>query len=93
MQVTRDGKQRRTESEWRQILSRQKRSGLSLREFARKESLPLASLQRWNRRLASAATTQPPKPDFVNVTPARTAPPPWQAEVELPNGTVLRFQG
>ena len=91
MHVTRDGKQRRTESEWRQILFRQIRSGLSLREFARKESLPLASLQRWNRRLAKVVGPQPS--DFVDLTPTPVAPSPWQAEVELPNGTILRFQG
>jgi len=91
MQVTRDCKRRRTESEWQEIISRFRASGLSLRAFARKKSLPEASLQRWNRRLA--ATVSPSQPDFVDVTPALSAASTWQAEIEFPNGLVFRLRG
>lgn len=91
MQVTSDGKRRRSASEWESLVSRFRESGLSLREFSRRESVSLGSLQRWNRRLAEA--TAPQQAGFVDVTPGSVAPSPWQAEIELPNGVIVRLRG
>jgi hypothetical protein len=89
MQVMSNGRVRRTAAEWREILSRWERSGLSPREFCRKQELQLSSFQRWQQKLNGS----PRNNDFVALTPA---PPPttaWTLEVTLPNGSKLHFQG
>lgn len=92
MQVTRDGKQRRSKAEWKEVVSQYRHSGLNLHDFAKQQSISLASLQRWNRRLGADA--QPRQSDFVDVTPAPKAiSSSWQAEIELPGGVVLRLRG
>lgn len=88
MHLTRDGKQRRSKAEWAELVGRCRQSGLSLREFARQEKIPLGSLQRWNRRLTDELPT-----DFVDVTPARPTSSDWQVELELPGGLTLRLRG
>lgn len=65
-------------------LDAQARSGLSLREFARREGLDVQRLDRWRRRL-KAATGQT-RPTFVEVSPRPAA----VVEVVLLCGRVLR---
>ena len=89
MQNSPSGRKRRTESEWTSIVARQRESGLSLREFAKQHDVPVGSLQRWRRRLSPSETA-----DFVEVSPSSApAAPEWQAEIVLPNGTILRLRG
>ena len=89
MQSNSTGYKRRTKSEWSSIVTRQRESGLSLREFAKQHDVSLGSLQRWRRRLSSTEPT-----DFVEVAAPDPQPTPaWQAEIILPNGTILRLRG
>jgi hypothetical protein len=88
MRITRDGKKRRTEAEWTELLSRLERSGLSLREFAEQEKVSVGSLQRWRGRLAASSGEQ-----FVEVSPASAPHLDWHAEIQLPSGTILRLRG
>jgi hypothetical protein len=94
MQLMSNGRVRRTEIEWREILTRWKKSGLSPVEFCKKEALRLTSFHRWQERLGvELAPVQ-----FVPVTPRAEAPAvrtagSWTLEVSLPNGVQLRFQG
>lgn len=85
MQVSSNGKVRRSEREWREIFSRFARSGLSRREFCSKEKINLNSFQRWSGRLAV-----PGKSEFIDVTPAQESTSSWAVEVELANGTIVR---
>lgn len=96
MRTTRDGKQRRTQREWAELVARFRQSGLTLKAFAERENLSLGSLQRWNRRLGGEAQC-----DFIDVTP-QTPPTPngssqagsdWDLELELPSGLTLRLRG
>ena len=89
MQVTPNGRARRAEGEWRQIVSRWERSGQSGRDFCRKEGIQLSSFHRWRRRLLRASVES----DFVTVTPVPPATPTWTLEVTLPSGGTLRFRG
>jgi len=91
MRLTRDGKQRRSESEWQALVSRLQQSGLSLREFAKQESICEASLQRWHRRLSSKPTVS--QAEFVDVTPRSTEADTWRAEIEFPGGVIFRLRG
>jgi hypothetical protein len=82
---------RRTASEWREILARHGRSGLSIEAFCARESLSRSSFHRWRERLAVAGAVPG---SFVELTaPSVSAPSPWTVELELPAGIVLRVRG
>jgi len=92
MQALSNGRVRRTEEEWRELIARFRKSGLGAREYCRKERLKLSSLQRWQARLKDLGVRQ----DFVTVVPPSASTRPshaWTVEVTLPDGTRLRFQG
>jgi hypothetical protein len=48
-------RRRRSESAWREIVSRQEQSGLTIQEFCEREGLKAASLYGWRVRLRQAA--------------------------------------
>lgn len=82
---------RRTESEWLEILRRFESSGLTSREFCRRERLSLSSFQRWRSRLGSVE-----RAEFVELVPASPTAVPisaWSLDIALPNGVQLRFRG
>jgi len=83
---------RRTEKQWREILGRFEASGLSSREFCKREGLTVSSLQRWRSRCGRAAV-----PQFVELTPSSATPATpstgWALELELPDGVRLRLRG
>ena len=92
MRVMSNGRVRRTEGEWRELLSRCDREQLSAREFCRREKVQVSSFLRWQHRLAEGSH----RADFITVTKeASHAAPlaPWTLEVTLPNGHKLRIQG
>ena len=93
MQVKSNGHVRRTEIEWRELITRWQASGQGVVEFCRVQEIQLSSFQRWRQRLAQASATN----DFVAVTPAPRALEPtvatWSLELTLPNGCTLRFRG
>jgi hypothetical protein len=90
MQKLSNGRVRRTPEEWQQLVKRFSASGLSQREFCRREMINVESLNRWYRRL-----TTPAQPEFVEVTPSAEdrSSSPWAVEVELESGTVVRIRG
>ena len=92
MQLMSNGKVRRTDSEWREILSRWKKSGLEPEEFCRKQDLRISSFRRWQERLGGDSGQTPFVPVRVE-SPSPTPTPAWTLEVALPNGVHLRFQG
>ena len=92
MQVMSNGRVRRSDVEWRELLSRYDQSGLSAREFCRKEAVQVTSLLRWQQKLTGPSA----RDEFVSVVTTPTTTPsvsPWTAEVILPNGITLRIQG
>lgn len=89
MQVTSNGRVRRSPAEWRKLVSRFQGSEQSCREFCRKEKVNVASFQRWQKRLAQSRQL----PEFVEVAPVRDNSSSWAVEVELTDGTVLRLRG
>jgi transposase-like protein len=89
MQVTSNGRVRRSEAEWSEILRRFADSGLSRAEFCRREGLIASSFKRWQRKLETVALAR-----FVEITPSvPTSCESWEVEVSLPNGTRLQFRG
>ena len=82
---------RRDRKQWTEIVKRFESSGLSTRDFCRREGLASSSLQRWRLRLGSVAT-----PEFVEIVPetaSSTSSADWSLDVSLPNGVSLRFEG
>jgi transposase-like protein len=89
MQVLSNGRCRRTEAEWRQVLARYRKSGQTGREFCRQEGIQASSFQRWRRRLERSASPV----DFVTLTPAPVEAKERSLEMTLPGIGTLRFQG
>jgi hypothetical protein len=87
MRVSSNGRVRRSQDEWREIITRFAGSGLGEREFCRQEKINKNSFERWQKRLG--ATEQS---DFVDVTPIlQESSSSWAVEVELANGTIVRI--
>jgi len=85
-------RKRRSRAEWTEILSRFASSGLTTREFCRRERLSLSSFQRWRSRLGSTIASA----EFVELVPTESVTAPatdWTIEIALPNGAQLRFRG
>ena len=79
---------RRTPAEIAHIVSQYHASGLSRRDFARRQSINLGSLARW-LRTSPPATAEPPK--FVRVVPAVAPTAPSWFELALSDGRRLRI--
>ena len=94
MDALRSSRVRRRASEWRKLLSRFDRSGLSARAFCSRESINLATFQRWRKKFASTAPEEALKSDrFVEVASSEGFPAFWSIEFELPDGRILRVRG
>lgn len=94
MQASSNGKTRRSASEWREILDRFRRSGLSAREFCKRESLVVGTFHRWRDKLAESDGSGHRDAEFVEVVPSADAFAAfWSVEVELPDGRTLRIRG
>lgn len=96
MRVLADGRVRRTETEWRAVMERFERSGLSVSAFCRRAKLSRGSFETWRRRLADSPG---PSPAFVEWLPPSSAEPeagakggPGEFELSLPGGVVLRWK-
>lgn len=94
MNVLRNGKIRRTTTEWQELFHRFDRSGLAAPAFCKRESINLASFRRWQKRLNINATEPSADSDrFVEVAMSDAAAAFWSLEVELPDGRILRMRG
>jgi len=85
---------RRSRSEWRQIITEQEASGLSIAAFCREHDLCPQTLYGWRSRLAR---TEPAPPiAFVKVESSEETPvtdalaPAGELSVEFPSGATLR---
>lgn len=90
------------ETFWRDVVTRFRTSGLSVRAFCRREKLQESAFYFWRRTLVDRDGKIPAKsrptskratrPAFLPVTIRRDALPPTSGlTLELPSGAVLRF--
>lgn len=84
-------RRRRTEAQRRVLVERFTSSGVTLREFCRREGVSLSSLQRW-RALADDSSRAAEFVELVAQPPAGS-PSGWVVELTLPNGVSLRLRG
>ena len=78
------------ESYWQGVVARQKRSGLSIAAFCRKEQISAPSFYQWRRRLTNGSGSEP-APQFVPV--AITPPARTDFEIRLPGGVSVVAPG
>ena len=72
---------RRTRDEWRELVDRQRESGLSVSEFCRREQTTENSFYRWRRRLTEEVETR-----FVPLSITQRA----TVDIELPCGATVK---
>lgn len=93
-----------TDKEWRAILRRQERSGVSIAKFCAAEGLKEGAYYWWKKRLGGGApatkrSCRTRRPDFVEVQTAkfgggvRPVGDQWAVELELASGVVVRVRG
>jgi len=97
MRVLADGRVRRTEAEWRTLLERFEKSGLSMSAFCRRAKLPRGSFVKWRGRLAGRPSPSPAFVEWVAPSPAvveaeGSAGSSAEFELALPGGVVLRWK-
>lgn len=97
MRVLADGRVRRTETEWRSLLGRFEKSGLSMSAFCRRAKLPRSSFVKWRRRLAGKPSPSPAfvewvAPPVAAVEAEDVAGSAAEFELALPGGVVLRWR-
>ena len=84
-----EGRRRRSESEWRALVARQEKSGLSRAAFCRQEGISRQSFEQWRRRRESRSVSG----QFVELAVPREGGGRWEVELALPGGGVLRIRG
>ena len=94
MRVLADGRVRRTESEWRSIVTRYERSGLSESVFCQRSKLSRNTFLKWRRRFSKVAGTAPAFVEWMGPLEAAEQAPARVGEFELtlPGGVVLRWR-
>ena len=101
------GTARRSRAQWQALLARSARSGLSVAEFCRRESVSTASFYTWRKRLGAAVGQVPPAaaptcgPAFLELGAlgawgeagiAAGFGAGWEIELDLGAGAVLRLR-
>jgi len=92
----------RTPEQWQKIFKLYASSNLQINAFCKQQKLNTSSFYAWRKRLAdisfSPTTTNNEhktgdnQPDWVGISPAPiVAVLPWDIELSLPNGVILRM--
>ena len=88
----------RSEAEWRTIVQRFERSGLTRSEFCTREGVAASSLSKWRHQFGEGIHSRGDRAGFVEVLPpADTGTPDaalatGEAELALPGGVRLRWR-
>ena len=85
---------RRSAKEWRAIVSRFERSGLTTGAFCASESLAPSTFSLWRRKLRRSAEGSGVNgaARFVELADSPVSSPVWDAELDLGEGVVLRLR-
>jgi hypothetical protein len=87
----------RSRSQWQALIARAEDSELSVTAFCRRESVSTASFYTWRNRLRPVTTPAPAAVDsgFIDLgtlDPAKESSGPWEIELDLGAGMVLRLR-
>ena len=80
----------RSAAEWRSIMARYEASGLSGEGFCEAEGIGKSAFWRWRRRLSDGDAGGGGKAMFVELAAGTSSP--WDVELELGAGVVLRVR-
>jgi len=86
---------RRSQDQWRELLDRFEHSGQTQEQFCTAHDLGLSTLGRWRKRLRRQAVKSPNHSSdalFVELAQDAPASPPWDVELQLGAGMVLRLR-
>lgn len=96
MQRLSDGRVRRSREEWRVLLARMKKSGVSEASFCAREKISRSTLSHWKRKLADEGSPAPGGVPFVELSaPPKeldAEPATGSFELLLPGGVTLRWK-
>jgi hypothetical protein len=95
-------KTQKTHQQWQVIVEQHASSGLQVATFCKQQQITPSSFYAWRKRLANQPSfpSIPPKPlmndthqdNWLGITPEPiAATQPWDIELALPNGVVLRM--
>lgn len=82
---------RRSAKQWRGILRRFDKSGLTPADFCHQKNISLPAFRRWHRKQLAEASA----PGFIELLPTTSSSQPeapWTLELDLPGGGRLRIQ-
>ena len=98
------GRQKRSESAWREIVARQAQSGLAVREFCEREGIKAASLYGWRVRLredtheqgvrpnpAKTERAEKPSGEFIDLGALGAGRSRFEVRLELGGGVLLHL--
>jgi transposase-like protein len=98
------GRERRNESTWREIVSRQAESGLSVQEFCEREGIKAASLYGWRSRLQRdghdksvptraprKARSEKPPGEFIDLGALSASGSRFEVRLDLGGGVLLHL--
>ena len=102
--MEKSGRERGSESDWREIVSRQSASGLSVRAFCEREGIKAVSLYGWRSRLQRAtqekssarhalrkARSKPPAGEFIDLGSLSSSLSRFEVRLDLGGGVVLHL--
>lgn len=81
------------EAYWRKVLKQFSASGLSVREFCKREQLTESAFYAWRRTIGERDDTRTSRPAFVPAVVTEEAAHKSSIAIELAGGCVLRFSG
>lgn len=81
------------EAYWRKVLGQFSGSGLSVREFCKREQLTESAFYAWRRTIGERDDARTPRPAFVPAVVTKEAAHKSSIAIELASGCVLRFSG
>lgn len=92
---------RRSASEWQNLISQQLESGVSQKAFCKLNNICLSTFTLWKHKLTQTANTPPSQqsvaaPEWIelpaNLDSAVPEQSTWDMELELPGGVILRMR-
>ena len=85
---------RRTAAQWRRLIAEQATGEVGVGQFCRERGLAPSSFRNWKRKLGGCGASDASPAEFVELTVPDTSShgAQWDVELDLGDGTVLRFR-
>ena len=91
METSRRNGRKRSETDWQELIKRQRESGLTIGGFCDREGLTRSMFYKWQRQFRGVKGTKKMKPRFIELE-ERSRSSGWRMELDLGSGIVLRVR-